>query len=273
MIDGGSTGSRLHIFEFVVVDHDNGETDCLRRGSERSHEPLSAFGRTDPAFSQVAINKTEVANHLMNVFEYAAEIVPEEYHSTTSIKLAATAGMRLLEDEEQHAVYDALYEGLLENENFVFRGMQREDIFTLGGELEGFYGAVAANFLKGMVDTKLGTTKTDDDAHDGPIGALDMGGSSTQIVYLPRQEAADTCENDDDCDDESMGLPAHLLEKDFFSTSYLSYGVDQFRTRLWDVWVEDRLKEDKEYGESCSTKIIDNPCSNGGYEIEWKGYL
>ena len=100
MIDGGSTGSRLHIFEFVVVD-DTGETDCLRRGSERSHEPLSAFGRTD-AFSQVAINKTEVANHLMNVFEYAAEIVPEEYHSTTSIKLAATAGMRLLEEVDRH---------------------------------------------------------------------------------------------------------------------------------------------------------------------------
>lgn len=266
MIDGGSTGSRLHIFEFVVVDDVTGETDCLRRGSERSHEPLSAFGRTDPA---AILNKTEVANHLMNVFEYAAEIVPEEYHDTTSVKLAATAGMRLLQDDEQHAVYDSLYEGLLENENFVFTGMQREDIFTLGGELEGFYGAVAANFLKGMVDTKLGTTESHDAQHYGPMGALDMGGSSTQIVYLPRQET-DTCENDD-CD-ESMSSPAHLLEKDFFSTSYLSYGVDQFRTRLWDVWVEDRLKEDEEYGESCSTKIIDNPCSNGGYEIEWKGY-
>jgi hypothetical protein len=40
--------------------------------------------------------------------------------------------MRLLEEDEQDAVYDALYRGLMEHEKFVFRGLSRDDIFTLG---------------------------------------------------------------------------------------------------------------------------------------------
>jgi Golgi nucleoside diphosphatase len=268
VIDGGSTGSRLHIFEFVVTDELSGETDCIRRGSDRSSKPLSAFGR--PIDRSTPINATALADHIVHVFEYAAQIVPEEYHLTTSITFAATAGMRLLEEDEQDAVYDALYQGLFEDEKFVFRGLQRNDIATLGGDLEGFYGAVAANFLEGLIDTTLGAVGDSDDASHGPLGALDMGGSSTQIVYLPGREG-DDCDNDD-CEQSQKG-PAHLMEEDFFSTSYLAYGVDRFRERLWETWVQDRMKEVEEYGaDACVSKIIDNPCTFPGYEIEWKGY-
>jgi Golgi nucleoside diphosphatase len=249
VIDGGSTGSRLHIFEFVETN--DGDTDCVRRGSERSHQPLSAFG------SEGEVNKTAVTEHILHVFEYAADIVPERYHHSTTVKFAATAGMRLLTEEQQEAVYDALYQGLMENEKFVFRGLQRQDLFTLGGDLEGFYGAVAANYLEGLIDTKLRTVGQDSDQQ--PLGALDMGGSSTQIVYMAGGE------------DDS--LPPHLAEDDFFSTSYLAYGVDRFRERLWDQWLDDRKKEDQRYDDSsCSTKEINNPCTFWGYEIEWKGY-
>ncbi|KAI2489502.1 GDA1/CD39 (nucleoside phosphatase) family [Fragilaria crotonensis] len=267
VIDGGSTGSRLHIFEFVPVNDASGKTDCIRRGSDRSFVPLSAFGRTD---TSIPINATAVADHIVHVFDYAAQIVPPEYHLSTSVKFAATAGMRLLEEDEQEAVYDALYQGLVENEKFVFRGLARDDIFTLSGDLEGFYGAVAANFLEGLIDTSLGPVGDSSEASHGPLGALDMGGSSTQIVYLPHVES-DTCENEQ-CEQTQRGT-AHLAEEEFFSTSYLAYGVDRFRERLWETWVQDRRKEASEECDGfCDAKIIDNPCTFPGYEIEWKGY-
>jgi hypothetical protein len=224
----------------------------------------------------------------MHVFEFAAQIVPQEYHASTSVKLAATAGMRLLTLDQQEAVYDALYQGLLEHNHFVFSGMQRSDIFTLSGGLEGFYGAVSANFLKGLVDTKLGVVAaannidadpdvSTDDSH-GLLGALDMGGSSTQIVYMPAATtttattttATATATSNDP---KQTTRPRQLMEEDHFSTSYLEYGVDRFRERLWDTWIQDRKKEDANYGDdACSTKLIDNPCTFVGYEIEWKGY-
>lgn len=229
--------------------------------------PLSAFGRMD---TSVPINTTAVADHIVHVFDYAAKIVPPEYHLSTSVKFAATAGMRLLEEDEQDAVYDALYEGLMENEKFVFRGLSRNDIFTLGGDLEGFYGAVAANFLEGLIDTSLGAVGDGSETSHAPLGALDMGGSSTQIVYLPRAEE-DTCENVE-CGRTQEGN-THLVEEEFFSTSYLAYGVDRFRERLWETWVQDRRKEElAQLDDSCPSKVIDNPCTFPGYEIEWKGY-
>jgi len=265
VIDGGSTGSRLHIFEFVPNEF-SGETDCVRRGSERSNMPLSGFGRADRS---VPLNQTALVEHIIHVFDFAAQIVPPEFHSLTSIKFAATAGMRLLDEDEQTEIYDSLYEGLMEHSNFVFPNFERGDILTLEGDKEGFYGAVTANFLKGIIDTKLTTTsQTYARISERPLGALDMGGSSTQIVYLPKQN---TCENEE-CDKPNSTNPVHLVEEDFFSTSYLAYGVDKFRERLWDTLVNDRNNAMKTGEATDNSEIINNPCAFKGYEIDWKGY-
>lgn len=251
----------MHIFEFF-------EEECIRRGSARAEVPLSAFGRLEHE-RHVPLNASHVAHHLLPLFEYASTVIPPEYHATTGVKYQATAGMRLLEVEEQEAVYDALYEGLIASDTFVFNATTRQDITTLGGDLEGFYGAVAANYLKGMINVKLQTV-VDDDAEEnhGPLGALDMGGASAQIVYLPTR---DPCENEEACHDE-MELPSRLNGDDFFSTSYLAYGVDQIRERLWDLWVDKQQQEEQQYEDACGDKTILNPCGFKGYEQEWKGY-
>jgi len=312
IIDGGSTGSRLHIFEFVRVgvgqdgststttttqvaavqepDENDVVVECIRRGSSRANIPLSAFGRY-PSEQQTEdnnpLNATKVADHMLPLFEYAATVIPSEYHEFTTVKYQATAGMRLLSESEQDAVYDALYEGLMEAPSFAFRGMKRSDIATLSGELEGFYGAVAGNYLQGLVDTNMRLLRSHHEHEHGPIGALDMGGSSTQIVFLPdasRTSLASTCPNTESNnnnnnsnnsnvegnEDETCDSPYALDGDHFFSTSYLSYGVDQFRERLWSTLVKERLDETED--ESCTNKYVQNPCANKGFEVEWQGF-
>jgi hypothetical protein len=130
--------------------------------------------------------------------------------------------------------------------------MQREDIATLDRDLEGFYGAVAANYLQCMIDTKLRLSSQESETQ-GPTGALDMGGSSTQIVYLTGgsepTEALLVCQAESDiCESAvppSRKSPSQLNGEAFFATSYLSYGVDRFRTRLWSTLVQEREKEDE----------------------------
>lgn len=361
VIDAGSTGSRLHIFELVTTtnanafDHSNditssadkdtnnnsdvSRTECLRRGSSKAWTPLSAFappssdddsegdsnsrinGQKEP------LNATHVAHHMLPLFDYASIVIPHEFHASTPVRIAATAGMRLLTLEGQSRVYDALYMGLMEqadNGRFVFTNLKRDDVMTLSGEREGFYGAVAANYLRGVVDAELRVivppdiggmvdSGTDGDKADpnnandqgvctnkfgmceedaenvifgpshhyvsqnihdvkrfGPLGALDMGGSSTQIVYRNDKHnshgANERKESDNGISYDGMRednvLPSHLNDKDFFSSSYLSYGVDQFRERLWDLWVS----------EADETKIF-NPCSFVGYEMSYRGHI
>lgn len=325
ILDGGSTGSRLHVFEFVETsksdtnnsdetdaDVSTGSLECHRRGSARTDAPLSMFGRSHHEIAAgVAIDSTAVAEHFHSVFAYAATVIPAEWHDHTRVLYQATAGMRLLELEEQEAVYEAMHEGLMEQDDFAFkRALRRSDISTLSGELEGLYGAVAANYLRGIVNAQLhvnekGESKDDDHHHHhGPIGALDMGGSSTQIVFMnedagdsgddssTQQFASHTLDAESDMQscfavyDEEQGTytqsceqpassasPQQVLQgEDFFSTSYLSYGVDQFRERLWTTWVQEHEQQQAADAESCNSEVIVNPCSFVGYEQEWQGY-
>ena len=276
VIDGGSTGSRLHVFEFVTKD---GQVECLRRGSSRANRPLSGFARLSDELDQ-PVDAVAVANHLMPAFNFAARAIPSSFHASTRVWYAATAGMRLLTTDEQDEIYDALYEGLMDHPDFVFTGTRRDDIGTLSGDLEGFYGAVAANYLQGTInaDLELNHMPTDDMSHktSSPIGALDMGGSSTQIVFLPRlgmPDSDESCVNPDKGDGCGQNIePVERMEgSDFFATSYLSYGVDQFRERLWNTWIEEHKRE---FGknESCYSEVLPNPCSFKGYELEWQGF-
>lgn len=260
-----------------MEDEQTGIEQCVRRGSSRADIPLSAFGRL-PSEKDIKLNATHVAEHMLPLFEYAAEIIPSEFHESTQVQYAATAGMRLLDNDEQEIVYDALYEGLMESESFVFKSTQRKDIATLSGELEGFFGAVAANYMKGIVDTKLRVRAPEEESeHGGPIGALDMGGSSTQIVFVPtdkttKEQEGESCSNDQSASTCPAEEFSQINDGHFYSTSYLSYGVDQFRERLWTTLVKQRQLEGEETPDSCVSKYIENPCANTGFTVEWEGF-
>ncbi len=250
---------------------------CVRRGSTRADIPLSAFGRdVSEQTDDNPLDPTNVAAHLIPLFDYAADIIPSEYYATTGVYYQATAGMRLLNPTEQEAVYDALYEGLLEDDSFVFTGIQRKDIATLSGEMEAYYGALAANFLQGIIDTELRlvSAQNSGQATSHPVGALDMGGSSTQIVYIANQDETDSptttprggptmCPvKQQSLDSRNNENTCRLSDEHFFSTSYLSYGVDQIRKRLWNTLVD----------EASDSKQISNPCANKGFEVEVQGH-
>ena len=198
VIDAGSTGSRLHIFEMVssrssssssgrdsgsttsATDADTDtRTECLRRGSSKAWTPLSAFAPSSQEEhtndnnhneKEKHLNATHVAHHMLPLFDYASIIIPQQYHSTTPVRIAATAGMRLVSPDEQILVYDALYEGLMEqqtpNGQFSFINLQRDDIMTLDGEREAYFGAVAANYLRGVIDAELRVIVPSDEEED-----------------------------------------------------------------------------------------------------------
>ena len=189
IIDAGSTGSRLHVFEFVASSSDGDmssdensseerrvqclrmgtsrasctppstfapamddnersnatrsdaksskerRVQCLRRGSSKAWTPLSTFAADIDDYGR--LNATHVAQHMLPLFDYATNTIPQMYHSTTPVRISCTAGMRLLPLDDQNRVYDALFEGLREQSTtgkFSFIDLKREDVFTLDGE-------------------------------------------------------------------------------------------------------------------------------------------
>ena len=232
------------------------------------------------------------------------ESIPAEYWGCTPVTYAATAGMRLLSPQDQEVVYDALYEGLTSaiialstqssRIHWPFRQLKRSDIFTLDGKEEGLYGMMAANYLSGNVHANLYVKEEEDVilaqmcSNDGEeqessqtcaavystqemgeeqetqqqqpqfLGALDMGGSSTQIVFHPG--TTDTVQAIFASDS------IQLNHSEFFSTSYLSYGVDKFRERLWEVLIQEHKEEEND------SRNIPNPCMFPGYTTVHERY-
>ena len=355
IIDGGSTGSRLHIFEFVVIQDDSNAvryaaapnqssmtTIVERRGSFRTISPLSAFISSDYEYVKnnrddghhvidgyYYVNKTDLkVNHILPLLQYIEQNIPKRYTHTTPIYYAATAGMRLLTESQQRLIYDTFTQIVMdycqEHDRMSTKNIQKKDCFyfprhhiqTLSGELEAYYGVLAANYLHGKIDTNLHIIHNDNndtgtdigigtkqislsaDAVDDPeltvnetarienasngtgdnsgsksiTGALDMGGSSTQIVFYTAYDRYDVEADSELCravnNDGTMTKQRRLSERHFFSMSYLSYGVDQFRERLWNLIVYDYENSKQSLQEERSSiKIVKNPCSNPGHNV------
>lgn len=113
----------------------------------------------------------------------------------------------------------------------------------------------------------------------GPLGALDMGGSSTQIVYRRKGSdnnmSADNSMVSNNADELKNDVPSHLDHGDFYSVSYLSYGADQFRVRLWNLWVQETQQNERKtnINSIVDSNVILNPCSFVGYRMEYRGYI
>ena len=214
----------------------------------------------------------------------------------------------MVKEEDQHMLYDTIHESLYRHEDFVFDSFRRSDINTLDGVLEGLYGVIAVNYLKGIIDVQLYFENEIDDENDEnddddnnskenddmeqeqqctednqmpmPLGSLDLGGASMQMVFRAKQERNQ--EMPETCPTSNTTATITQKEKfkshEFFSTSYLSYGSDQFRERLWDTWILDlekkqlNQKKEDDGEQEKMTRIIYNPCSFKGYQTEWKGF-
>ena len=165
VIDAGSTGSRAYIFVYE-------DDDVLETRSVRSIQGKKAV----PGLSSFSSHPQGVTDYFEPLFLHAVDIIPPEYHNETLVYIKGTAGMRLLKEEEQDAIWDSLVQGLAEHHNVPFI-IQKENFGTIDGHREAYYAVLASNYIAGSIDGNLVQTGVP------MIGALDMGGSSTQLIF------------------------------------------------------------------------------------------
>merc|ERR1719424_35432 len=131
----------------------------------------------------------------------------------------ATAGMRLVESDKAHAVWESLKNQLLANDYpFLRGGLQAK---TISGREEGVFAFLAANYLTQPqrigVDLKVQS--------ESLMGVLDLGGSSTQIAVPPSVKVGDS-------------IQPHLQEKHMYVKSFLSLGMERMRQNTLDATLE-----------------------------------
>ncbi len=192
IIDAGSSGSRIHVFQQV------GDKDGIPVIKELGNQKIK------PGLSSYANDPQDAGKPLQPLLTFAENTITNAKGQIgdTTLSLMATAGMRELPQDEQQKIYDNV-KTILEKSGF-----QIKYVGTITGQMEGVYGFVTVNDLSGDMQNKT------------LIGAMDMGGASTEMTF-----PAETAPSSKDI--YFLNIGSHQYE--LFSHSFLGLGQDVAR--------------------------------------------
>ena len=235
MIDAGSTGSRIHVYEFQ---------NCPKSFENRKNGTQLEYHLVDELFEEVKpglssyANKPEMAaNSLLPLIRRAKLRVPRNVYSKTPLSIKATAGLRLLEEYQVRGIIEAIKKRLTKEP------FKLVDVKVIDGEDEAYLAWKTVRFLQ--KEEGLGAA------------VMDLGGASTQVVF-----AIDDKIKDDNVLDDRHFTMTKLKEKEVavFKWSYLGYGLMEVRKRV-------KSQFSKSVGKNSTEKF---PCirSDGGGSFE-----
>ncbi|XP_031306849.1 ectonucleoside triphosphate diphosphohydrolase 2 [Camelus dromedarius] len=210
VLDAGSSHTSMFIYKWPA----DKENDT---GIVGQHSSCDVHGG---GISSYADNPPGAGQSLVECLDRALQDVPKERHSGTPLYLGATAGMRLLNltSPEASANVLAAVTQTLTQYPFDFRGAR-----ILSGQDEGVFGWVTANYLLENF-IKYGWVGRWFRPRKGTLGAMDLGGASTQITF----ETASPIE--DPTSEVQLRLYGQLYR--VYTHSFLCYGRDQVLQRL-----------------------------------------
>ncbi|KAG5175334.1 nucleoside phosphatase family-domain-containing protein, partial [Tribonema minus] len=181
IIDAGSGGSRMHVYQW--------EPRLFASLPPPISFPESRntwTGRLSPGISSYAEHPWDIGEHLRPLIEFAKNILKdhEDNFYKFPLYLRATGGMRQLPVAQRARIMDHIRWFLYSEESpFYF---EYDFARVVSGEEEGIYAWAAINFLKGHLLLDSGGSGTANS--NVTVGALDMGGASTQIAFFRQDQ-------------------------------------------------------------------------------------
>ncbi len=202
VIDAGSSGSRLRFY-------------CWRPGVGDDLPWIEDVGskKEEPGIADEECGRTpeQAIAGLRPLIEYATEIVGGERSATTPLWLMATAGLRKCSSSYRAAMLAGIRRYL---EGTPFADPRAE---LISGADEGRYGWTGVNYLLGRLDPEQPLET---------VGALDLGGASTQITFMPRSCAGRGAE--EECGALEIGERTFPL----YTHSHLGWGQSEAMRRV-----------------------------------------
>lgn len=226
VFDAGSTGSRVHVYKFKT-SHD--------KPLELLHE---TFEEVKPGLSSYASDPLKAALSLNKMLETCVREVPKHLQASTPLILKATAGLRLLQEGQADNILNEVTAHL---KKYPFR-LVTNGIGIMDGVDEGVFSWITVNFMLGLLADNV-----------QPEPALDLGGGSTQITFVPIKQ------------ETRKALPSEFMKNvslfknqyNLYTHSYLGFGLMSARFTL--------TGGDKHANDDPSTFYLSSVCIPPGY--------
>uniref|UniRef100_A0A8C5QYB1 Ectonucleoside triphosphate diphosphohydrolase 8 n=1 Tax=Leptobrachium leishanense TaxID=445787 RepID=A0A8C5QYB1_9ANUR len=206
VFDAGSSHTSLFIYKWPTDKENN-------TGVVSQAHVCDAKG---PGISSYAADPPAAGRSLVACLEEAMSIIPPERQKEAPAYLGATAGMRLLSLENPDVSKRILEEvaKIIRSYPINFRGAR-----IISGQEEGAYGWITINYLLESFMKYSFSGRWVHPAATNIYGALDLGGASTQISFIPKAPIQDEQEKSDF---RLYGFPYSI-----YTHSFLCYGQNQ----------------------------------------------
>ncbi|KAD7116500.1 hypothetical protein E3N88_03768 [Mikania micrantha] len=162
VIDGGSTGSRIHVFEYAI-------NDGVPVFDFSGKNGLNSM-RVSPGLSAFADDLIGAGESVLELLEFARKRIPTENWGQTEVRLMATGGLRMLDLGVQERILESCRK-VLRSSGFAFRDDWAE---VITGYDEGVYAWIVANYALGTLGG---------DPHE-TTGIIELGGASAQVTFF-----------------------------------------------------------------------------------------
>ncbi|XP_077627681.1 ectonucleoside triphosphate diphosphohydrolase 8 isoform X3 [Crocuta crocuta] len=211
VFDAGSSHTSLFVYRWPA--HKENSTGVVSQALACQAE--------GPGISSYASNPAQAGKSLRGCLEEALALIPEAQHQETPLFLGATAGMRLLSQKNSSQARD-IFEAVtqvLGKSPLDFWGAE-----LLAGQDEGALGWITINYVLGALIQYSFSGEWVQPPEGTLVGALDMGGASTQITFVPGGPVLDKS--------TQAAFRLYGLEHSAYTHSYLCFGRDQMLNRL-----------------------------------------
>lgn len=197
IFDAGSTGSRVHVYEFQFC------------GPKLLNLIDEVFDSTKPGLSEFPEDPDEAVETLIPLLRKAWRRVPRRLRRCSPIVLKATAGLRLLPADKVANILGSVRNWLEEQPFHLPRsdsGFASEPVSVIDGSEEAISAWISVNFLQGHIGPESGVNRQ----AKGTSVVLEMGGGSSQIVFDQKMTT-------------STELPGSVVDLNFFGQKYQIY--------------------------------------------------
>nr|XP_033785957.1 ectonucleoside triphosphate diphosphohydrolase 3 isoform X2 [Geotrypetes seraphini] len=238
VIDAGSSRTTVYVYQWPSEKENNtgmvNQTfKCNVKGSG-----ISSYGN----------NPQGAAKSIEDCIEKVKEKIPSHQQNSTPVYLGATAGMRLLRSQNEKAANEVLsgIHSYFRNQPFDFRGAQ-----IITGQEEGVYGWITVNYLMGNFLEKNIWRAWARPHGAETTGALDLGGASTQISFIPEKSGQSF--------KSTVLVTLYGYQYNVYTHSYQCYGRDEAEKKFLALLVQN----------SPDKSSAENPCYPQNYEVQF----
>uniref|UniRef100_A0A8C5Q4I6 Ectonucleoside triphosphate diphosphohydrolase 3 n=1 Tax=Leptobrachium leishanense TaxID=445787 RepID=A0A8C5Q4I6_9ANUR len=236
VLDAGSSRTTVYVYQWPAEKENNTGVVSQTLKCNVNGQGISSYAN-DP---------TRAALNIDGCMKKVREFIPVNQQNSTPAYLGATAGMRLLRLKNASAAEEILtsIQNYFQSQPFSFRGAH-----IITGQDEGVYGWITVNYLMGNFLEKNIWRAWVRPRGAETTGALDLGGASTQISFIPEKSEQNP--------NNTVQVTLYGYDYNIYTHSFQCYGRDESEKRLLASLAQNSLG--KQY--------VENPCYPLNYMV------